>query len=277
MTTEATTEVVESTSGLFGAHGDVGNPFGGTVPATEAAPEQKPSTEETAEVPDIVVGEKEDEKVEPDTDRSHEFQYDPTGNASLDYALSFVGELGYGPNHPAILAAQDGNFHLIAAELAREGVRGADAVIALAKEAYEQEKQKVEGQKQEIAKFAFEAAGGQENWKQVQAWASSNATPAEKQQINSMLAAGGFAAQSAISFLVQQYSKVNTLSKAPARVAKANAGASRGQDVGGALSAAEYGRLVQELVYANGGRDVTHTREYQDLQARRLQGRRAGL
>ena len=274
MTTEAT-PAVESTSGLFGGHGDVGNPFGGT-PAD--LPEQTlPEVKDENTVEDIVVGEKEDKPVEPDANRDHEFKYDPTGNASLDYALDFVGQLGYGPTHPAILAAQDGNFHLIAAELAREGVRGADAVIALAKEAYEQEKGKVETQKQEIAKFAYEQAGGQQNWQQVQAWASANATPAEKEQINSLLAAGGFAAQSAISFLVTQFSKTNTLNKAPATVAKPNAGAARGQDTGGALSASEYGRLVQELIYANGGRDVSNTREYLDLQARRLQGRRAGL
>lgn len=274
MTTEATT-AVETTSGLFGGHGDVGNPFGGT-PA--AQPEQTlPEVQDENTVEDIVVGEKEDKPVEPDANRDHEFKYDPTGNASLDYALDFVGQLGYGPTHPAIIAAQEGNFHLIAAELAREGVRGADAVIALAKEAYEQEKGKVETQKQEIAKFAYEQAGGQQNWQQVQAWASANATPAEKEQINSLLAAGGFAAQSAISFLVAQFSKTNTLNKTPATVAKPNAGAARGQDAGGALSASEYGRLVQELVYANGGRDVSNTREYLDLQARRLQGRRAGL
>lgn len=274
MTTEATTQV-ESTSGLFGSHGDVGEPFGGAKP--DLKDQALPAKVEADPVEDIVVGEKEDKPAEPDANRDQEFKYDPTGNASLDYALDFVGQLGYGPNHPAILAAQDGNFHLIAAELAREGVRGADAVIALAKEAYEQEQGKVETQKQEIAKFAYEQAGGQQNWQQVQAWASANATPAEKQQINALLASGGFAAQSAISFLVQQYSKSNTLNKAPAAVAKANAGASRGQDVGGALSAAEYGQLVQELVYAKGGRDVSNTREYQDLQARRLQGRRAGL
>ena len=274
MTTEAT-PAVEPTSGLFGGHGDVGNPFGGT-PA--AQPEQTlPEVQDENTVEDIVVGEKEDKTVEPDANRDNEFKYDHTGNASLDYALDFVGQLGYGPAHPAIIAAQDGNFHLIAAELAREGVRGADAVIALAKEAYEQERGKVETQKQEIAKFAYEQAGGQQNWQQVQAWASANATPAEKEQINSLLAAGGFAAQSAISFLVTQFSKTNTLNKAPATVAKPNAGAARGQDTGGALSAAEYGRLVQELIYSNGGRDVSNTREYLDLQARRLQGRRSGL
>ena len=273
MTTD-TTAPVESTSGLFGGTGDTGNAFGGTQ---AELPEVPVAGQGEATVEDIVVGEKDEAPVTPDVSRENEFKYDPTGNASLDYALDFVGQLGYGPAHPAILAAQDGNFHLIAAELAREGVRGADAVIALAKEAFEQEKGKVETQKQEIAKFAYEQAGGQQNWQQVQAWASANATPAEKQQINNLLASGGFAAQSAISFLVQQYSKSNTLEKSPARVAKSNAGASRGQDTGGALSAAEYGKAVQELVYANGGRDVSNTREYADLQTRRLQGRRAGL
>lgn len=276
MSTENQTQENQSTlSGLFG-DGGTGNPFGGTPAETPAVPVNQPVEAEDYEA-ELVVGDEEVKPVEPDSDRTHEFKYDPTGNASLDYALSFVGELGYGPAHPAILAAQEGNFHLIAAELAREGVRGADQVIALAQQAYEQEKGKVEAQKAELTKFAYDVAGGAANWKQVQSWASANATPQEKQQINALLASGGFAAQSAINFLVTQYSKVNTLNHAPARVAKANAGGSRGQDVGGAINAQEYGQLVQQLIYANGGRDVSHTREYQDLQARRLAGRRAGL
>lgn len=277
MSTENQTQENQSTlSGLFGDGGSTGNPFGGTPAETPAVPTEPPEGAADDEAK-LVVGDDEEKPVEPDSDRSNEFKYDPTGNASLDYALSFVGELGYGPAHPAILAAQEGNFHLIAAELAREGVRGADQVIALAQQAYEQEKGKVEAQKAELTKFAYDVAGGAANWKQVQSWASTNATPQEKQQINALLASGGFAAQSAINFLVTQYSKVNTLNHAPARVAKANAGGSRGQDVGGAISAQEYGQLVQQLIYANGGRDVSHTREYQDLQARRLAGRRAGL
>ena len=277
MSTENQTQENQSTlSGLFGDGNSTGNPFGGTPAETPVVPPEPPVEAGDGEA-ELVVGDEEKKPVEPDLDRTHEFKYDPTGNASLDYALSFVGELGYGPAHPAILAAQEGNFHLIAAELAREGVRGADQVIALAKEAYEQEKGKVESQKAELTKFAYETAGGSSNWKQVQSWASANATPQEKQQINALLASGGFAAQSAINFLVTQYSKVNTLNKAPAAVAKANAGGSRGQDVGGAISAQEYGQLVQQLIYANGGRDVSHTREYQALQARRLAGRRAGL
>lgn len=272
-------QAIESQStltGLFSQDGGQGSPFGGTPAAPPPKPQEPPRGGE-GEAADLLVGEADKKPVEPDTDRSHEFSYDPTGNASLDYALSFVGDLGYGPQHPAILAAQEGNFHLIAAELAREGVRGADQVIALAKEAYEQEKGKVESQKAELTKFAYETAGGPDNWKQVQSWASTNATPQEKQQINALLASGGFAAQSAINFLVAQYSKVNTLSRTPTRVAKPSAGGARGQDVGGAISAQEYGQLVQQLIYTNGGRDVSHTREYQDLQARRLAGRRAGL
>lgn len=272
------TQAAEGQSTLTGLFdkGGIGSPFGGTPAEPQQKPQEPPQSVED-EAADLLVGEADEKPVEPDSDRSHEFKYDPTGNASLDYALNFVGELGYGPNHPAILAARDGNFHLIAAELAREGVRGADQVIALAKEAYEQEKAKVEAQKVELTKFAYEAAGGPENWKQVQAWASANATPQEKQQINDLLAAGGLAAQSAINFLVSQYSKVHTLNRAPTRVAKPTAGGARGQDAGGAISAQEYSQLVQQLIFKNGGRDVTHTREYQELQARRLAGRRAGL
>lgn len=253
-----------------------GVPFG--QPEVPAVPADKPApAAPEKEVPALVVGAVEPEKVEPNPSREEEFAYDPTGNASLDYALDFVGRLGYGPTHPAMLAARDGNFNLISAELAREGVRGADQVIALAKDAFAQEQAKVKQQQQELNGFAHEVAGGADNWAQVQSWASANADPNEKREINAALAAGGFQAKAAINFLVAQYAKTNTLAKAPAAVAKAGAAASRGEDSSGVLTAQEYGAAVQQLIFANGGRDVSGTREYADLQARRLAGRRAGL
>ena len=60
----------------------------------------------------------------PNPDTSNEFAYDATGDAGLDYALNFVGKLGYGDTHPAIMAAQKGDFSLIRAELATKGVAG---------------------------------------------------------------------------------------------------------------------------------------------------------
>lgn len=275
MSDDAQDQTPAAPSGLLAGHGapDNGTPFG-APPAPPAAPEQPAAPPASAP---LAIGELDKPVVTPDTNRADAYAYEPTGNASLDYALDFVGQLGYGPAHPAILAAQDGNFHLLQAELAREGVRGADAVIALAKEAYTQETAKYEAAQQETAKYAHESAGGEANWNQVQQWASANATPAEKAQINELLAAGGFAAQSAITFLIQQYSKVQTLSRPAAKVATGTAAGGRARDVGGALTAHEYGQKVQELMLANGGRDVSSTAEYAALQQRRLQGRRSGI
>ena len=47
----------------------------------------------------------------------------------MDYALNFVGKLGFGDTHPAIQAAANGDFALLRVELATKGVAGGDAVL----------------------------------------------------------------------------------------------------------------------------------------------------
>lgn len=210
----------------------------------------------------------------PNPDTSNEFAYDPTGDAGLDYALNFVGKLGYGDTHPAMQAATKGDFSLIKAELATKGVPGADAVVALAEQAYTRFAAEDAAKAEALAGFAAQAAGGAENWAVVRAWAAQEATPQEKAQVNAALNQGGLVAQGVISQLVSLYQQKHTLPKDAASVAKPG-------EVGGAaptagpMTAQAYAQAVEQLRQKYGS-NTDSTPEYAALQSQRLAARRAG-
>lgn len=210
----------------------------------------------------------------PNADTTQEFSYDPTGDAGLDYALNFVGKLGYGDSHPAIIAATKGDFSLIKAELATKGVAGVDAVMALAEQAYTRFAADDAKKSEELTGFAAQAAGSAENWAVVRAWAAQEATPQEKAQVNAALAQGGLVAQGVISQLVALYQQKHTLPKDAAAVAKPGA-------VGTAatsnepMTAKAYAQAVEALRQKLGNR-TEDSPEYAALQSQRLAARRAG-
>ena len=228
------------------------------------APAPAPVKLETPPVPPVA----------PNADTTNEFTYDPTGDAGLDYALNFVGKLGYGDTHPAIIAAQQGDFSLIRAELATKGVAGSDAVLALAEQAYTRFAAEDAKKSEELAGFAAQAAGSAENWAVVRAWAAQEATPQEKAQVNAALAQGGLVAQGVISQLVALYQQKHTLPKDAADVAKPGA-------VGTAATSTEpmtakaYAQAVEALRQKLGNR-TEDSPEYATLQSQRLAARRAG-
>ena len=92
---------------------DAGNPAQAGVPAgtfEERKGITPPATPEAPVAP-IVVGEQPAAPaVTPNPSTADAYSYEPTGDAGLDYALAFVGNLGYGDSHPAILAAWAGAF-----------------------------------------------------------------------------------------------------------------------------------------------------------------------
>ena len=210
----------------------------------------------------------------PNPDTSNEFAYDSTGDAGLDYALNFVGKLGYGYAHPAIQAAQKGDFSLIRAELATKGVAGSDAVLALAEQAYTRFAAEDAKKATELSGFAAQAAGSAENWAVVRTWAAAEATPQEKAQVNAAIAQGGLVAQGVISQLVSLYQQKHTLPKDAAPVAKPG-------EVGGAaptagpMTAQAYAQAVEQLRQKYGN-NTDSTPEYAALQSQRLAARRAG-
>ncbi len=210
----------------------------------------------------------------PNPDTSNEFSYDPTGDAGLDYALNFVGKLGYGDTHPAIQAAQKGDFSLIRAELATKGVAGSDAVLALAEQAYTRFAAEDAKKSEELAGFAAQAAGSAENWAVVRAWAAQEATPQEKAQVNAALSQGGLVAQGVISQLVNLYQQKHTLPKDAAAVAKpGEAGTAAPSNE--PMTAKAYAQAVEALRQKLGNR-TEGSHEYAALQSQRLAARRAG-
>ena len=210
----------------------------------------------------------------PNPDTSNEFTYEPTGDAGLDYALNFIGKHGYGDAHPAVIAATKGDFSLIEAELATNGVAGADAVVALAKQAYARHAEVAQKQEAELAGFAAQAAGGAENWAVVRAWAAQEATPQEKAQVNAALAQGGLVAQGVITQLVNLYSQRHTLPKDAAAVASPNAVPQPGS-AAEPMTAQRYAQAVEALRQKLGNR-TEDSAEYAALQSQRLAARRAG-
>ena len=241
----------------------------------DQAPAQgQPPASAPASAPAEVLLDAPAESVPPNPDTSQEFSYDPTGDAGLDYALNFVGKLGYGDAHPAIQAAQKGDFSLIRAELATKGVAGSDAVLALAEQAYTRFAAEDAKKSEELAGFAAQAAGSAENWAVVRAWAAQEATPQEKAQVNAALAQGGLVAQGVISQLVNLYQQKHTLPKDAADVAKpGEAGTAAPSNE--PMTAKAYAQAVEALRQKLGNR-TEGSPEYAALQSQRLAARRAG-
>ena len=241
-------------------------PPAGQAPAGEATP-AKPAD-------GVLLGDPAATQPTPNPDTSNEFAYDPTGDAGLDYALNFVGKLGYGDTHPAIIAAQKGDFSLIRAELATKGVAGSDAVLALAEQAYTRFAAEDAKKAEELAGFAAQAAGSPENWAVVRAWAAQEATPQEKAQVNAALAQGGLVAQGVISQLVNLYQQKHTLPKDAAAVARpGEAGTAAPSNE--PMTAKVYAQAVEALRQKLGNR-TEDSPEYAALQSQRLAARRAG-
>lgn len=245
------------------------------APAAPAAPAAAPAPAATDAVPTADLGLEPAAPKTPNPDVGGVYDYDPTGNSSLDYALNFVGKLGYGPDHPAVIAAEAGNFDLMRAELAQKGVAGSEAVMALAEKALAEERAKYDAQAQALTNFAHTAAGGEQNWKAVQTWAKANATPQEKAEVNRAIQAGGMMGQAVINFLIESYQKSNTLNRTPQSAVSPGAAPAMVSS-GGPLSKQDYTAAVAALNAKHRGR-ATQTTEYADLQQRRLQGMRAGL
>lgn len=193
--------------------------------------------------------------------------YEKTGDAGLDVALAYVGQRGFGPEHPAMQAAMKGDFAALEQALKGLGDKAKDAAlyINLAKESHARQQASVKAQGEAAAKIVYEAVGGKEQWAAIQAWAAEHADADEKKQLNAAFKAGGVAAASAAQYLAGLYAKHGKTS--PKAAVKADAVAATPLAVG-ALSPREYGLEVQKLAAKLGAR-MEESREYADLKARR--------
>jgi len=195
--------------------------------------------------------------------------YEPTGDANLDLALAFVGKHGLGPEHPAIVAAGQGDFGQIKALLAEKGVAGYEAYVALAEQGYQAHAAKEAERTQAVQQILVQVAGSEADWEETRAWASANAEPDEKEAVNAALSQGGVVAEAMAAFLVNQYRAASGTTYAPTASAVAPE-AARGatNPAGGALSPVEYGKAVAELRRTK-GTYFEESPEYRQLQARR--------
>ncbi|APU00305.1 head scaffolding protein [Ralstonia phage RS-PII-1] len=196
-------------------------------------------------------------------------QYEKSGHAGLDMALSFLGAQGMGANHPAIKAASEtGDFSLLKATLASKGIPGWEQHLALAEDFYASYAEQQAAEQRATGEMCVAAAGGDPAmWQATLDWASQNAEPHEKEAINAALAGGGLVAEAMAHFLVNGYKQAPGTSYEGKPAVNQNAG-SNAPVTSHALSPREYADAVGKLHGQMGDR-MYSSREYEALNQRR--------
>jgi len=187
-----------------------------------------------------------------------EITYNPTGDTGLDMALAFVGKNGFGPDHPAMIAAINGDFGLLRAQLAEKNVPGSEAYLALAEKAYKSFDEKHKAQRESDKAAVLKVVGGEESWSAIQEWAKANADESESAALNDLLGKGGQHAVIAAGFLAAQYERANGgAGGAETDGAGPSAAAARGAPAVSedALSPKDYGAAVMEARQKHNARE----------------------
>ena len=244
----------------------------GTAPAAAPAPATPVATsiEEPAAAPAAAPA----PAAEPaPADEGGPIEYESTGDPGMDLALGFLGKLGIGPQDPAMLAAEQGNFALLKAKLALMGDKatGWEQIVALGEQ---QAKVLAEGKAAAakatedaiLSAFGDDREAAAKQWANVKEWAKANAEPAERAAVNAALAAGGIAAKAMAAYLGWLYSKHPSAVVEPTVVTKI--GGNSGNN-SGALSPAEYRTEVATL-RSKLGQGMDGSQEYAALVARRM-------
>lgn len=196
--------------------------------------------------------------------------YEETGDPGTDLALQFVGRLGIAHDHPAMLAAYEGNFDLIKGHLSALGdkAKGWEQYVALAEKSQGESKKAEEATKATVAKVVHETVGGQAEWAAIQAWASQKAEPAEKEQINAMMAAGPFQARAAAMLLKSLYDNAPGIVRTPADPTNKGASSKGVPAANAALTRREAVAETNKLVGKHGSYNIEQRPEYKAIWAR---------
>jgi hypothetical protein len=194
-------------------------------------------------------------------------EYTPTGDVALDASLAFLGRHGYGPEHPAVKAASEGNFGLLKAEMAAKNIPGAAEYLTLGEDAYKANAAKQAARRVADTAAVMEIVGGEKNWNDIRKWAAGAAEPGELAEVNAGLAAGGLTAKATAAYLAGLYAKAAGTTVQPAGVVKPNTGTNVPST--GALSPEQYKNEVQNLVSKLGTTELDSHPEYMALTARR--------
>jgi hypothetical protein len=196
-------------------------------------------------------------------------EYAPTGDAGLDLALQFVGELGFGPERADMKAAMAGDFSLLSKSLKELGpvAKGYERSIKVAEESY---KRIIDGRKAKddaVMSAITSAAGGVEQWNAVHEWVAAEADDQQKADITAAFKAGAFSAGAMARQLTEMYKASGKSTLAPKSAVKATAGVVA--DVtGGAMTAQQYKEEIRRLETKYGYR-LQDTDEYRNAVARR--------
>lgn len=196
-------------------------------------------------------------------------EYAPTGDSSLDLALAFVGERGFGPDRPEMKAASAGDFGPLEASLKALGdkAKGFERYLKAAKSSYEARGQATKAAAEKTQALVVETVGGAQAWNAIHAWVMANADDAERKQINAAWAAGGLAAKAMAKSLAEGYRSSGASTLPPKAAVKADA--ERGQaGPGDALTPAQYKAEIARITAKYGTR-AQYTEEFASAQARR--------
>ena len=234
-----------------------------TAPAAPVAPEaQAPAAE-----PPVIAPPENHPTIESSADEDGVITFAPTGDAALDVSLTFLGNLGFAGDDPAMVAAASGDFALLEAKLAVLGDKAAgwQQMVNLAKDAHARSAKAVADQVAASSAAVLAVAGSKENWSNIVSWAAKNADPAEKTAINQMIDAGPVQARAAATLLLNAYNAANGNVVKPRNPARDPSGAAPSGT--GKLSPSEYSAAVQEL-HNRLGYGMEQSPEYADLRRR---------
>lgn len=196
------------------------------------------------------------------------------GKPAVSMALDFVAKAGIGLEDPAVqLAAQEGDFTMLKAKLAAEGVQGYEPMLAILEaesQAYFAEQEKAT----EATAASIRNVLG-EDTEQIFSWGRDAMSDSEKDAFNSMLDAGGDKAIIAAIALGSLYNSHFEGTK-PAENLTANLATTAPTASNSALSARDFAAEVEKLGKRYGS-DTYSTPEYKQLQSRREAGRNRGI
>ena len=200
------------------------------------------------------------------------YEYTPTGDAGLDLALEFVGNLGFAASHPAMQAAQKGEFGELKSALAAMGdkAKGYERFIAVAENSHKSAIAKAKESQAATVQLVEAAVGGADTWKEVAAFVSQHADENERADIEKAFAAGGTQAKSMAIYLHNCYQ--NSLGAAQKGKPAANpdkAGGGKAASSNAPLDPRAYAKEMDRMNKETRGSPESHP-DYAGLRARAL-------
>lgn len=181
------------------------------------------------------------------------FNYESSGNKSLDAALKILGRAGVAPDAFEMQQARNGDFGPLRAVLNYMGVEDADIALSLMEGAYNDFEAQGKAAKEATMKAAIETAGSPEAWDEVLQFIDSNADEQEAAELSAALEAGGAQANLAIKYMNLLYQAFGQSAEegseeteeSPRSVASSSS-PRKGEDITAQEFAVQYQRLLAQ-------------------------------